>query len=127
MPAWLAAFSALLIQVSGTPYVRGGDGPAGTDCSGIVSWAANIATGRPTFGDRFDTSSEARELAERGFKPGTQPGTLVIGWNAHHTALTLPDGRGVASGEGGGVTVGGPGAYQRQFTHHMYLPIEGQP
>lgn len=127
MPGWLAVFSALLVQVAGTPYVRGGDSPAGTDCSGIVSWAANIATGRPTFGDRFDTHSEAAELAERGFKRGTQPGALVIGWNDHHTALTLPDGRGVASGEGGGVTVGGPGAYQRQFTNHMYLPIEGTP
>lgn len=127
MPAWLPIVAALLTQVTGTPYISGGDSPAGTDCSGLVSWVANIATGRPTFGDRFDTHSEARALAERGFKPGTAPGALVIGWNDRHTALTLPDGRGVASGEGGGVRVGGPGAYQKQFTHHMYLPIEGTP
>lgn len=125
MPAWLPIVAALLTQVTNTPYIPGGDTPAGTDCSGIASWVANIATGRPTFGDRFNTRTEERELAERGFKPGTQPGALVIGWNDHHTALTLPDGRGVASGEGGGVKVGGPGAYQAQFTHHMYLPIEG--
>ncbi len=122
MPGWVAVFTALLVQVSGTPYISGGDSPAGTDCSGLASWAANIATGRPTFGDRFDTHSEARELAERGFVPGAKPGHLVIGWNSSHTAITLPDGTAVSSGEGGGVKVGGGGAYQRQFTHVMYLP-----
>jgi hypothetical protein len=48
---------------------------------------------------------------------------LVIGWNDHHTAITLADGTPVASGEGGGIHIGGGGAYQAQFTHHMYLPI----
>lgn len=122
MPVWLTIAAALLAQVTGTPYIPGGDTPRGTDCSGIVSWIANVATGRPAFGSRFTTGNEAAELAARGFLPGTAPGALVIGWNAHHTALTLPDGRGVASGEGGGVVVGGPGAYQPQFTSHMYLP-----
>lgn len=127
MPAWMPLVAALLVQVSGTPYIPGGDTPAGTDCSGLASWVANVATGRPAFGDRFHTGNEAAELAERGFKPGTRAGALVIGFNEHHTAITLPDGRGVASGEGGGVKVGGPGAYQHQFTRHMYLPIEGTP
>jgi hypothetical protein len=48
---------------------------------------------------------------------------LVIGWNGHHTAVTLPDGTSVSSGEGGGVKVGGGGAYQAQFTRHMFLPM----
>jgi hypothetical protein len=59
----------------------------------------------------------------RGFQYGTQPGALMIGWNGSHTAVTLPDGTNVSSGEGGGVRIGGQGAYQRQFTHHMYLPM----
>lgn len=122
MPAWLPLVSALLTQVSGTPYVPGGDSPAGTDCSGLASWVANVASGRPAFGDRFTTRSMGKELAERGFVPGSAPGALVVGWNAQHAAVTLPDGRGVASGEGGGVTVGGPGAFQPQFTNHAYLP-----
>ncbi len=46
----------------------------------------------------------------------------MIGWNGGHTAVTLPDGTPVSSGEGGGVKVGGGGAYQPQFNHHMYLP-----
>jgi hypothetical protein len=29
----------------------------------------------------------------------------------------------VSSGEGGGVHIGGGGAYQAQFTQHMFLPM----
>lgn len=63
-------------------------------------------------------------MAARGFQQGTAPNALVIGWNGHHTAVTLPDGTPVSSGEGGGVRVGGGGAYQPKFTHHMYLPMD---
>lgn len=116
---------SLINQVAGTPYVPGGDSPAGTDCSGLVSWLANTAAGRPAFGDRFHTANEEAALLERGFQYGTAPNALVIGWNANHTAATLPDGTAVSSGEGGGVQIGGPGAYQPQFTHHMFLPMDG--
>ncbi|MCV7360991.1 glycoside hydrolase [Mycolicibacterium neworleansense] len=121
----IATLMALVQQVSGTPYISGGDSPAGTDCSGLASWVSNMATGRPVYGDRFNTGNQERALLARGFKYGSQPGALVIGWNSGHTAVTLPDGTPVSSGEGGhGVRVGGGGAYQRQFTHHMYLPME---
>lgn len=63
-------------------------------------------------------------MLARGFQYGTAPGALVIGWNGHHTAVTLPDGTPVSSGEGGGVRIGGGGAYQPQFTHHMFLPVD---
>lgn len=123
MSDWMIAVVALLASVQGTPYIPGGDSPAGTDCSGVVSWVANAASGRPIYGDRFSTHTQAAELSERGFVPGIKPGALVVGWNAGHTALTLPDGTPVSSGENGGVRVGfGGGAYQNQFTHHMYLP-----
>ncbi|MCG7610529.1 MULTISPECIES: glycoside hydrolase [Mycobacterium] len=121
----IATLMALVQQVSGTPYISGGDSPAGTDCSGLASWVSNMATGRPVYGDRFNTGNQERALLARGFKYGSQPGALVIGWNSGHTAVTLPDGTPVSSGEGGhGVRIGGGGAYQRQFTHHMYLPVE---
>jgi cell wall-associated NlpC family hydrolase len=119
----LATLMTLVQQVSGTPYVVGGNSPAGTDCSGLASWIANAATDRPVFGDRFNTGNEESALLARGFQYGTAPGALVIGWNGHHTAVTLPDGTSVSSGEGGGVKVGGGGAYQPQFTHHMFLPM----
>ncbi|WP_371869056.1 peptidoglycan endopeptidase [Mycobacterium botniense] len=122
----LASLITLINQVSGTPYVAGGDSPAGTDCSGLASWISNMATGRPVFGDRFDTRNEESALLERGFRYGSAPGALVIGWNSYHTAVTLPDGTSVSSGEPGGVKIGGDGAYQAQFTHHMYLPIAAE-
>jgi hypothetical protein len=119
----LATLMTLIQQVSGTPYVSGGDSPAGTDCSGLASWVSNMATDRPVFGDRFNTGNEESALLARGFQYGTAPGALVIGWNGGHTAVTLPDGTAVSSGEGGGVRLGGGGAYQPGFTHHMFLPI----
>lgn len=118
----IATLMTLINQVQGTPYVVGGDSAHGTDCSGLASWVSNVATGRPAFGNRFHTGNEQSALLARGFQPGTAPGALVIGWNSGHTAVTLPDGTNVSSGEGGGVKVGGAGAYQPQFTHHMFLP-----
>ena len=47
------------------------------------------------------------------------------GWNGRHTAVTLPDGTPGASGEGAGLRVGGGGAYQPQFNHQVYLPVDG--
>lgn len=124
----LAALMALITQVSGTPYIPGGDTPAGTDCSGLASWVANVASGRPAFGSRFHTGNMESALLARGFHYGTAPNSVVIGWNGGHAAVTLPDGTPVAAGEGGtGVRVGGGGAYQSQFTRHMYLPVQAQP
>jgi hypothetical protein len=118
-----ATLITIVNQVSGTPYISGGDSPAGTDCSGLASFVANAATGRPVYGDRFNTGNQESALLARGFKYGTAPDALVIGWNSRHTAVTLPDGTPVSSGEGGGVKIGGGGAFQPQFNHHMYLPI----
>lgn len=119
----LATLLSLINQVSGTPYIPGGDTPAGTDCSGLVSWVANAASDRPVFGSRFNTGNEEAALLQRGFQYGTAPDALVVGWNGGHTAATLPDGTTVSSGERGGVHIGGPGAYQAGFNHHMFLPM----
>lgn len=122
----IATLMALIQSVSGTPYVPGGDSPAGTDCSGLASWVSNVATGRPAFGSRFHTGNEESALLSRGFQYGAAPNAVVIGWNSRHTAVTLPDGTPVSSGEGGGVRVGGEGAYQPEFTHHMFLPVDAE-
>lgn len=123
----LAALAALIGQVSGTPYISGGDTPAGTDCSGLASWVANVASGRPAFGSRFNTGNIEGALLARGFHYGSAANSVVIGWNGGHAAVTLPDGTPVSSGESGsGVRVGGGGAYQPQFNHHMYLPVEAE-
>jgi hypothetical protein len=123
----LAALMSLITQVSGTPYIPGGDTPAGTDCSGLASWVANVASGRPAFGSRFNTGNMESALLARGFHYGTAPNSVVIGWNGGHAAVTLPDGTPVSSGESGtGVRIGGGGAYQPQFSRHMYLPVDAQ-
>jgi hypothetical protein len=122
----IATLLTLVNQVSGTPYISGGDSAAGTDCSGLVSWVSNAASGRPVYGDRFDTGNIESALLARGFQHGTQPGALVVGWNRGNTAATLPDGTPVSSGEGGGVKIGGGGAYQKQFTDHMFLPMPAE-
>src|SRR5246127_5153155 len=119
----LATLMGLIEQMSGTPYITGGNSPAGTDCSGLASLVSNVATDRPAFGNRFNTGNEESALLARGFQYGTAPGALVIGWNGGHTAVTLPDGTPVSSGEGGGIRIGGAGAYETQFTRHMFLPI----
>src|SRR5947209_8702244 len=121
---FLEAIMAVVQQMSGTPYSHGYS-PAGTDCSGLASLVSNVATDRPAFAQRFNTGNEESALLARGFQYGTAPGALVIGWNGGHTAVTLPDGTPVSSGEGGGVRIGGGGAYQPQFSHHMYLPVDG--
>src|SRR6202012_1557836 len=64
-------------------------------------------------------------LLARGFHYGTAPGALVIGWNGGHTAGALPDGAPRSTGAGGGGLIGGGGPYQPQFSHHMYLPVDG--
>jgi hypothetical protein len=123
----LAALMSLIGQVSGTPYIPGGDSPAGTDCSGLASWVANVASGRPAYGSRFHTGNMESALLARGFHYGSAPDSVVIGWNGGHAAVTLPDGTPVSSGESGsGVRIGGGGAYQPQFTRHMYLPVAAQ-
>jgi hypothetical protein len=120
---FLEAIMTLVQQMSGTPYSHGYS-PAGTDCSGLASLVSNVATDRPVWAERFNTGNEESALLARGFKYGTAPGALVIGWNGGHTAVTLPDGTPVSSGERGGVRIGGGGAYQPQFNHHMYLPVD---
>lgn len=123
-----AAFIVLVNNESGTPYIRGGHSPHGTDCSGLVSQLANDAAGRDPFATRFDTRNEEAELHARGFLDGTgAPGDLIVGWNSYHTAATLPDGTPVSSGEGGGVHVGGGGAFEPQFNHHAFMPAAALP
>ena len=58
----LVTLMSLINQVSGTPYIPGGNTSAGTDCSGLASWVANAAVGRDPYSGRFHTGNEEAAL-----------------------------------------------------------------
>lgn len=120
---------------NGTPYVFGGWGPGGTDCSGAVSMGVNSYLGRDPLESRTGTGNMAAWLAERGFQQGRGgPNDVVVGWlnggpGGGHTAMQLDDGTFIESGgnTGGGLTIGGPAGPLdgRGFTDFMHLPGDG--
>jgi cell wall-associated NlpC family hydrolase len=103
---------------AGKPYVWGGVGPGGYDCSGFMSAITNVIQGRNPYQRRFATGSLPAGLFVRG------PGRFEIGWfrgNPGHTAGTL-NGVNVESRGGRGVVVGpgARGARDRLFTSGVY-------
>lgn len=101
----------------------------GFDCSSLVSYAANLASGLPLNYSVFATGTQGDELAKRGFMRGTPPdGSLVVGWDGKHTSMRLPDGRILeAQSSQSGIRVGKPGddtglTSPEGFGDVMYLP-----
>lgn len=100
-PGLAGALSWARSQV-GKPYLWGGVGPAGYDCSGFMSAIVNVIQGRSPYSRLFATGS----LPAGMFSPGT--GAFNIGWftgNPGHVAGTL-NGVNVESRGGRGVVVG---------------------
>jgi hypothetical protein len=86
----------------GKPYVWGGVGPGGYDCSGWLSALVNVIRGRSPYHRLFTTASLPAGLFAKG------SGRFNIGWfrgNPGHTAGTL-NGVNVESRGGRGVVVG---------------------
>ncbi|HEY9265512.1 MAG TPA: phage tail tape measure protein [Mycobacterium sp.] len=104
---------------AGRPYLWGGVGPAGYDCSGFMSAIVNVIHGRSPYSRLFATGSLPAGL----FAPG--PGAFEIGWltgNPGHVAGTL-NGTNVESRGGDGVVVGprARGAHNALFNQHGHL------
>lgn len=122
-----------LAPYANTPYILGGFTPAGTDCSGAVSMAANVVDGRAPYDGRGATANMREFLKSRGFVDGLGgPDDMSVGWYHNsgvdgHTAATV-GGHHIESGggTGQGLTIDGPaaGADSPQFTQHMHRPLE---
>jgi hypothetical protein len=113
----------------GKPYIWGGVGPDGYDCSGLMSAVANVALGAPAYQRRFTTADFAAGRGAGGFVPGTNS-TFVIGVSDAHMAGNLAGHNLESTTKGGrsGVRVDGDasGPLDAQFTKGAFaLPQIG--
>jgi hypothetical protein len=117
-PGLAGALNWVKTQV-GKPYLWGGVGPDGYDCSGLMGAIVNVIKGAENpFKRLFSTASLPTDLFEKG------PGAFSIGWfkgNPGHTAGTL-NGVNVESRGGKGVVMGknARGASNSLFNSGVY-------
>ncbi|MFE7899168.1 phage tail tape measure protein [Streptomyces sp. NPDC057424] len=92
---------------AGKPYIWGGVGPKGYDCSGFMSAIENIIRGMKPYSRRWATGAFSGAIAPSGWVRGARSPFMVGITNAGvgHTAGTL-NGTNVESRGGDGVVVG---------------------
>lgn len=117
----IARVQELGSQMNGMPYVWGGAGLAGADCSGWVAMLQRAAMGQEVEG-RLGTTYTLLDGSWPGLVPGNQ-GPFVVGVNPDHMAATIA-GENYESSDM--VKRGGSskGANDPSFTAQYYLPWE---
>jgi hypothetical protein len=120
---------------AGDPYVWGGDGCDGWDCSGYMGGILNVLYGRQVCNNRqFGTGTIDSVYAAIGFRAGAGGAVdftigVIFPWESAsgigHTAGTI-DGLNVEARGGRGVLVGAEarGANDPLFRHHYHVPLE---
>jgi phage-related protein len=127
----IAAGQAFARAETGKPYVWGGVGPGGYDCSGFMSAVTNVVLGLAANSRRFATGSFTANSGAGGFVPGTGS-AFVIGVSPNtgdgigHMAGNL-GGLNIESSGGKGVSNGGNarGPTDGIFPWQFYLPQVG--
>lgn len=102
------------------------------DCSSAVEDLVNIMDGRPTAGREMTTFNAAEWLTSRGFRPGTAPGALNVGFTnagTPHMEATLPGGTNFNWGNNADAARGGrtnsAGAFSPNLTQRYYRYDQG--
>lgn len=127
----VVAGQAFAQSQAGKPYVWGGVGPGGYDCSGFISAVTNVVLGLAAHSRRFATGSFGPNAGAGGFVPGTGS-QFVIGVSPNtgsgigHMSGNL-GGMGIESRGGDGVVVGGGARspVDGMFPWQFYLPQVG--
>jgi hypothetical protein len=119
--AAVARGQAFAAAQNGKPYIWGGVGPQGYDCSGLMSAVANVLLGAP---NPYRRLGDAASAPWPGFVHGLSS-AFAMGSSTGHTAGTL-GGINVES-TGDHVRFGGDahGADDRQFPVRSSLPVVG--
>jgi len=104
----------------GEPYIWGGVGPYGADCSGYVGQAYGLLTGRAPYRRYFTTASIG---AGQGFRSGRGTFTVGVTAGSGHMAGNLA---GLAfEATPPRLRVGGAAASVSSFARQFYLPSAG--
>lgn len=131
MPSRVQQAQAWARAQVGKPYIWGGVGPRGYDCSGFMSAITNYLLGQNPYSRRFATGAFSKNRGAGGFQPGMKSAFVIgvspnTGRGIGHTAGTL-GGMNVESygGHGPAVGSGARGATDRLFPWQFYLPQAG--
>lgn len=117
--ARVAPVRSWLPSVDPLPYIWGGVGPGGYDCSGLVGEVWARLTGRPSYRRYMTTNTILDSPGMLGLAPG--PGLFTIGVSRTHTAGNLAGLAFEAASTRSGIKIGGAAKSVTSFPSMFHL------